>query len=245
MLHNNLKSIALKLSTKLVSPGVGRMQYAYVKVIQQLGLDVRSWFSREGGNDPGSIWTMGYGPIFPRPTGKEHWGSLGFRGVAHNGKYSCGWYSSTLFLKLDQQELREQLDTAGYRNRKRAGYTGFHIRIHRIRGWTRIHSRRQDTAKYRIRGWTTGYTAKQQDTWLDYRIHSQTAGCVAGLQDTQPNSRIRGWTTGDTARYGIRGHSTAAAPYSSRDERQTYSSITDAKTLLQFAFSSYNRNRRK
>ena len=48
----------------------------------------------------------------------------------------------------------------------------------------------QDTQpNSRIRGWTTGYTAKQQDTWLNYRIHSQT-GYVAGLQDTQAN-RIR------------------------------------------------------
>ena len=42
MLHDNPKNIALKLSTKLVSPGVGRMQYTYVQVIRQLGLGVRS-----------------------------------------------------------------------------------------------------------------------------------------------------------------------------------------------------------
>ena len=56
------------------------MQYAYIKLIQQLGLDVRSWFSREGGNDPGSLWTMGYGPIFPSLLGKGtgvHWGFVG------------------------------------------------------------------------------------------------------------------------------------------------------------------------
>ena len=111
MLHNNLKCIALKLNTKLVSLRVGCIQYTYVKLIQQLGLDVRPWFSSEGGNNPGSLWTMGYGPIFLGPTGKGHWGSLGFRGVAHKGKYNCGRHSNTLFLKLDQQELREQLDT--------------------------------------------------------------------------------------------------------------------------------------
>ena len=55
MLHNNLKSIALKLITKLVSPGVWHMQYAYMMLIQKLGLDVRTWFSREGENDPGSL----------------------------------------------------------------------------------------------------------------------------------------------------------------------------------------------
>ena len=115
-------------------------------------------------------------------------GFTGVRGVAHKGKYSCGRHSSTLFLKLDQQELREQLDTAGYTGA--AGYTG-------TAGYT---ARLQDTQlEYRIHGWTTGYTAKQH-TWLDYRIHSQTAGYVAGLQDTQPNSRICGWTTGYTAK---------------------------------------------
>ena len=72
MLHSNLKSIALKLGTKLVPPGVGCMQYAYVKIIQQLGLYVRSWSSREGGNDLGSLWIRGCGPIFLRPTGKDH-----------------------------------------------------------------------------------------------------------------------------------------------------------------------------
>ena len=51
------------------------MQYAYVKIIQQLSLVVRLWSSREGGNGPGSLWTRGYGPIFPRPIGKGHWGS--------------------------------------------------------------------------------------------------------------------------------------------------------------------------
>ena len=57
---------------------------------------------------------MGYGPIFPRLNGKGHWGSLGFHGIAHRGKYSCGQHSSTLFLKLDQKKLREQVDTVGY-----------------------------------------------------------------------------------------------------------------------------------
>ena len=46
---NNLTHIALKLVTKLVSPGVWCMQYAYVILIQKLGLYVRTWFSREGG----------------------------------------------------------------------------------------------------------------------------------------------------------------------------------------------------
>ena len=52
----------------------------------------------------------------------------------------------------------------------------------------------QDTwPDYRIHSQTAGYVA-------GHRIHSQTAGYVAGLQDTQPNSRIRGWTTGYTAK---------------------------------------------
>ena len=106
-------------------------------------------------------------------------------------------------------------------------------RIHsnsRIHGWTTGYvAKLQNTQPNRMCGWTTGYTAKQ-NTWLDYRIHSQT-GYVTGLQDIQPNR--------------IRGHTTAAAPYSSRDERQTYRSRTEDKMLLQFAFSSYNRNRRK
>ena len=72
MLHNNLKSIALKLITKLVSPGVWRMQYAYVILIQKLGLDVRTWLFREGGNDPGSLWTMGLGLFFRGLFGKGH-----------------------------------------------------------------------------------------------------------------------------------------------------------------------------
>ena len=80
MLHNNLKGIALKLHTKLVSPGVGRMQYGYIKLIQQVGLDVRSWFSRGGGIDPGSLLTMGKGLFFRGPLEKGtgvHWGLWG------------------------------------------------------------------------------------------------------------------------------------------------------------------------
>ena len=76
-----------------------------------------------------------------------------------------------------------------------------------------------------------------QDTRMDYRIHSQskgyvaglqdtqppqdTAGYTAGLQDTQPINRIRGWTTGYIATTGysrIHGHTMAAEPYSNRDE---------------------------
>ena len=49
MLHNNIRKIALKLITKLISPGVWRMQYAYMILIQKPGLDVRTWCSREGG----------------------------------------------------------------------------------------------------------------------------------------------------------------------------------------------------
>ena len=58
---NNLTHIALKLVKKLVSPGVWCVKYAYLISIRKLGLDVCTWRSREGGNDPGSLWTKGIG----------------------------------------------------------------------------------------------------------------------------------------------------------------------------------------
>ena len=56
------------------------MQYAYVILIQKLGLYVCTWFSREGGNDPASLWTVGLGLFFRGLLGKGtgvHWGSWG------------------------------------------------------------------------------------------------------------------------------------------------------------------------
>ena len=64
----------------------------------------------------------------------------------------------------------------------------------RIHSYNRIHSYDRIHSNSKIHSRTTGYTAGLQDTWLNYRIHSQT-GCVAGLQDTQR------YTTGYTGGY--------------------------------------------
>ena len=55
-----------------------------------------------------------------------------------------------------------------------------------------------DTARYTAGQQNTRLNSRihsrQQDTWLDYKIHSQTTGYVAELQDTQPTN-IQGHTT--------------------------------------------------
>ena len=70
-----------------------------------------------------------------------------------------------------------------------SGCSRMHSSI-RIHGYSKIQQDtqlQQDTA-------TAGYSAMTGY----YKIHSQSTGYVAGLQDTQPINRIRGWTTGYT-----------------------------------------------
>ena len=75
------------------------------------------------------------------------------------------------------------------------------------------------------------YTAGQQDTLLDYRIHCWTTGYTAGQQDTRLDYMIHSWTTGmDTLQQ--------QQPLNSRNRCQTYSSRTRAKVLLWFTFTA-------
>ena len=161
-------------------------------------------------------------PNFPRPFGKGHWGSLGLptrESTAADGTVAHFSGCSRMHSNNRIHSYGRIHSNSRIHNRT-TGYTA---------GTSGYMAGLQDMHPNRIRDLTTGYTAKN-DTWLDYSIHSQTR-YVAGLQDTQSNR--------------IRGHTTAAAPYSSRNERQTYRSRTEARMLLRFAFSSYNRNRRK
>ena len=83
----------------------------------------------------------------------------GVCGVAHKGKQSCEWHSSTLFLNLD---------TTGYT--ATAGYTATQSDVTQSLpiGTAGCTTGQQDTGlSYRIRGWTTGNTAKQ-DTWTHH-----------------------------------------------------------------------------
>ena len=219
MLHNNLKSTTLRIDTKLVSPRVMCMQYAYIinnPTIRRIYIYIYIYergLLRERGNDPGVTMDNGYGPIFLRPTGNGtglHWGFVGWPTMESKAADSTVAHFSC---KREQQELLEQQD----QQEQQAYAIGCYTKTFRLTALAQQDMQEQQDTQpgqqdtrldYRIHGWTTGYTAKQQDTWLDFRIHSQTTGYMAGLQDTQPDT-------------GIRGHSTATAPYSSRDERQT------------------------
>ena len=113
-------------------------------------------------------------PIFPRPFGirgsRVHWGSWGCP------QRKAKALDDTVAHFWMQQDAQQQQDTRLQQGR--AGYTA--------------------TTEY-SNSRILSYNRMQQDTRLDYRIHSLSTGYVAGLQDTQPINRIRGWTTGCTA----------------------------------------------
>ena len=61
-----------------------------------------------------------------------------------------------------------------------------------LSGFSRMHSNSRIHSYSRIHG----YDRMQQDTRLDYRIHSRSTGYLAELQDTQPPQDTAGYTTG-------------------------------------------------